>query len=100
MILKFYTYKLIYHQSISLWLPSQYGPADLSFLRHPHIEEYFWFFATKGIGLNGVPIWLSSQNGWFFDNPHAQYKYYFPGYNCILWAKYCLIYGFFIAAFS
>jgi hypothetical protein len=40
---------------MSLWLPSQYGPADGSFLRQPQIEEYFCGLAMNEIGLNFVP---------------------------------------------
>ncbi len=39
----------------------------------------------KGMGLNGVPICESSQNGELLVNPHAQYRYYFPGYNFMLY---------------
>ncbi len=73
------------HHAISLWFPSQYGPASGSLFLQRQIDEFVWFLAINFNGLNFVPMhYVLSQNGWVVVSPHVQYSYYFPGTSFIL----------------
>ena len=62
-----------------LWLPSQNGLFAVTL--HPHRWASPVVSAVKTIGVNNVPLWAPSQNGWLADLPQLHQAYFFPSCN-------------------